>query len=104
MKATALAATLIVAGIAMSHTALAQSASQPQVITANPRGSDAPAVLAPDPATANSPVAPSLPADPAYHGQPYMGALSAPPADALGKTYPLCHGAVQDECVNADQR
>ncbi|KUR76906.1 hypothetical protein [Novosphingobium sp. FSW06-99] len=54
----------------------------------------------PDPVTAESTVAPALPADPAYHGGPYAGALTPPPAAAMGKTYPVCTRTLRDGCTN----
>ena len=33
----------------------------------------------------------------------YGGNLTPPPASALNKTYPVCRGAVQDECQNAGE-
>jgi hypothetical protein len=57
---------------------------------------------APDPQTANSPTPPAMPADPSYHGQPYVGALTAPPAAAMNKSYPVCKAGQHDECRNAD--
>ena len=80
--------------------AAAPSFAQDTTMQANPRGSDAPAVAAPDPATANSPVAPSRPADPSYQGGSYVGAASPPPADAMNKTYPVCGHGVVDSCQN----
>ncbi|MDE1915424.1 MAG: hypothetical protein KGJ57_08705 [Sphingomonadales bacterium] len=56
------------------------------------------------PATANSPTAPAMPDDPSYHGAPYVGALTAPPAGAMDKSYPSCSSSVQDECRNRDAR
>jgi len=67
-------------------------------IQANPRGSDAPAVATPAPDNANAPVAPSMPNDPSYHGGAYEGADSAAPAQAINKSYPVCHSKQQDEC------
>lgn len=67
---------------------------------ANPRGSDAPAVTYPAPATASTPVPPSLPVDPGYHAGPYKGALSPPPPEAFNKVYPLCTRKIQDSCRN----
>ena len=52
-----------------------------------------------DPSTAHSPVAPALPADPAYHGEPYVGALTTPPAPT-GKRYPPCTATLRDACRN----
>jgi hypothetical protein len=57
-------------------------ASAPAQVQANPVGSAQAADPSPDPATANSSVAPSMPADPGYNAGPYKGALTAPPADA----------------------
>lgn len=54
------------------------------------------------PANANTPTAPAMPADPTYQGEPYVGALTAPPADAMNKTYPVCSAAVQDACRNTN--
>jgi hypothetical protein len=73
------------------------SAGQPQEQTQSPPAAQA---QLPDPATANSPTAPAMPEDPNYHGQPYVGALTAPPADAMNKSYPACSAGVQDECRN----
>ena len=52
------------------------------------------------PATADTPVAPAAPADPSYQAGPYKGALTAPPADAMNKTYPVCTRKLQDNCRN----
>lgn len=54
----------------------------------------------PDPATADTPVPPAMPADPSYQANPYKGAMTAPPAEAMNKTYPLCSRTVQDNCRN----
>lgn len=97
-----LLATALIA--AVSSTAIgAMQPDQPSqtYVQANPRGSSQPAVAAPDPQTADSPVAPAMPADPNYHAGPYVGALAPPPPDAFNKHYPVCHGAVQDNCRNA---
>ncbi len=64
------------------------------------RGAEPQAQVAPDPQTADAPTAPAMPADPNYHGQPYTGALTPPPADAMNKSYPVCSTAVQDSCRN----
>lgn len=77
---------------------LAQAA--PVEIQANPRGSLAAAVDTPNPATANSPVAPALPDDPNYHAGPYVGALTPPPPEAFNKHYAVCRGSLQDNCRN----
>ena len=78
------------------------SADSPAVVQtqANPRGSDAPAVDYPAPATAGSPVPPALPADPAYRAGPYKGALTAPPPEAFNKVYPVCTRTLRDSCRN----
>lgn len=77
-----------------------EAPSSTTYVQANPRGSTAPAVAAPDPQTAGSPVAPAMPQDPSYHAGPYVGALTPPPPEALNKHYPICHGSVQDNCRN----
>lgn len=76
------------------------AAAAPEQVQANPVGSSQATDPAPDPATAGSPVAPSMPADPSYNAGAYKGALSAPPADAMNKTYPVCSRTVQDSCRN----
>ena len=88
----------------------AQETSNPQAsgeviqTQANPRGSDGPAtVTPPDPATANSPMAPAMPADPSYHAGPYVGALTPPPPEAFNKTYPLCSRTIRDSCMNPSE-
>jgi len=88
-----------------SSLALAQPAdapAQPPVVEtqANPPGEGVPTATPPNPATAADPVAPAEPADPDYHAGPYKGALTAPPAEALNKTYPVCSRTVQDNCQN----
>lgn len=70
---------------------------------ANPRGPGPEAPIPPDPATADSRVAPAMPADPGYHAGPYTGALTPPPATAMGKAYPLCTATLRDACINPDQ-
>jgi hypothetical protein len=75
-------------------------ASAPAQIQANPRGEGPATDTAPDPATADTPVAPAMPADPSYQAGPYKGALTAPPADAMNKTYPVCTRKLQDNCRN----
>jgi hypothetical protein len=72
-------------------------------VQANPRGSNAPAVLSPKPATAESPVAPSMPDDPQYHAGPYVGALSAPSPSVIRKAYHRCTAKIKDECSNSHQ-
>jgi hypothetical protein len=59
-----------------------------------------PSVTAPDPVTASSPVPPAAPADPSYKAGPYKGALTAPPASAMQKKYPVCTRKIQDSCRN----
>jgi hypothetical protein len=75
-------------------------ASAPAQIQANPRGTGPATDTPPDPATADTPVAPAMPADPSYKAGPYKGALTAPPADAMNKTYPDCTRKIQDSCRN----
>jgi hypothetical protein len=67
---------------------------------ANPPGEGTPTATPPNPATAEEPVAPAVPRDPTYQAGPYKGALTAPPAEAMGKTYPLCSKTVTDSCRN----
>ena len=69
-------------------------------VQANPVGSDAAPTMAPDPATADTAVAPTMPADPSYQAGPYKGAMSAPPAEAMNKVYPLCTKTLRDSCRN----
>ena len=76
------------------------AAAQPVMVQANPRGSEAPSVVVPNPQSADTPVAPALPADPAYQGGPYKGALTPPPPQAFNKVYPVCSKTVRDSCVN----
>jgi len=80
------------------------AAAAPEQIQANPTGSTEAVDPSPDPATAGSSVAPSMPADPSYNAGPYKGALSAPPADAMNKTYPVCSRTLQDNCRNRNGR
>lgn len=102
---------LILAGVAIialgGTTVFAQTAAgQPDSTIqtqANPVGPGTPSPTPPDPATANSPVPPAMPADPNYHAGPYMGALTPPPAQATDKVYPLCTSELQDSCVNPSQ-
>lgn len=71
------------------------------VVQANPVGSAAmSSATPPDPATAADPVPPATPADPSYAAGPYKGALTAPPAEAMNKVYPLCTRKIQDSCRN----
>ena len=80
----------------------AQLASQPAgVVQANPVGSNEPAsATPPDPMAANDPVPPANPADASYSAGPYKGALTAVPAEAMNKTYPVCTKKIQDSCRN----
>ena len=83
----------------------ARAAAPPPVQTvvqtqANPEGPGMPSATPPNPATAADPVPPAQPADPTYRAGPYKGALTPPPAEAMGKTYPTCSRTVQDSCVN----
>lgn len=81
-------------------TALAQE--QPPVIQtqANPPGAGMPAETPPNPPTAATPVPPAMPADTSYQAGPYKGALTPPPAEAMGRSYPLCTRSLRDACVN----
>lgn len=90
------------AALALGSTAaLAQPADAPVVQTqANPQGPGVPTATPPNPQTAAEPVAPAVPADPSYQAGPYKGALTAPPAEALNKTYPVCSKIVRDSCRN----
>jgi len=77
------------------------AASAPvEQVQANPPGGGTPSATPPNPPTAAAPVPPSQPADPTYNAGPYKGALSAPPADAMNKTYPVCTRTLQDNCRN----
>ena len=83
----------------------AQLAGQPATpvapVSANPIGSAAmPSDTPPNPETAAMPVPPAMPADPAYQATPYKGALTAPPAEAMNKVYPLCTKTLRDSCRN----
>lgn len=72
----------------------------PEQVQANPVGSAAAAVATPDPMSAAEPVPPASPADPGYAAGPYKGALTAPPPEAMNKTYPVCTSKIQDSCRN----
>lgn len=81
----------------------AQLAGQPApaVVQANPVGSsEMPSMTPPNPMAAADPVPPATPADPGYQAGPYKGALTAPPAEAMNKVYPLCTRKIQDSCRN----
>lgn len=79
-----------------------QLAAQPaSVVQANPVGSsEMPSMTPPNPMAAADPVPPATPADPGYQAGPYKGALTAPPAEAMNKVYPLCTRKIQDSCRN----
>ena len=69
-------------------------------VQANPRGEGPASATPPNPDTASSAVPPAQPADPSYSAGPYKGALTAPPAEAMNKEYPVCSRTVQDSCRN----
>ncbi len=78
---------------------MAAAATPP--VSANPVGSaDMPSDTPPNPETAAMPVPPAMPADPAYQATPYKGALTAPPAAAMNKVYPVCTKILRDSCRN----
>ena len=89
------AATSVLAVQAVAH-------EQPAVIQtqANPPGAGIPSDTPPNPATADTPVPPAMPADPSYRAGPYKGALTPAPLQAMDKVYPLCTRTLQDSCVN----
>lgn len=95
------------AGLAVPASLSAQEitpADPPVVQTqANPPGEGIPTDVPPNPATASTPVAPAMPADPSYQAGPYAGALTPPPVQAMNKEYPLCSATVQDSCVNPSE-
>ncbi|SFG24770.1 hypothetical protein SAMN05518801_11219 [Novosphingobium sp. CF614] len=72
----------------------------PPMSQANPAGEGAPAAGAPDPQVASQDVSPAMPADESYQGGPYKGAMTAPPAAAMNKDYPVCTKKIQDSCRN----
>ena len=80
----------------------AQLAGQPAgVVQANPVGSNEPAsATPPNPMAANDAVPPATPADASYAAGPYKGALTAAPAEAMNKVYPVCTKKLQDSCRN----
>jgi hypothetical protein len=91
--------------VVMAVPATGQSADQTMPATvvetqANPRGPGAVSFIPPDPATADSTVGPAMPADPNYHAGPYTGALTPPPAAAMGHRYPPCTAKLHDACTN----
>jgi hypothetical protein len=100
----ALTAPFCLAGIAAPVAAQSAGPSQTVIeVQANPIGAGGSAAMPPDPANANSPVPAAMPADPSYHGGAYTGALTAPPAAEMNKTYPRCTATVRDACVNPGQ-
>lgn len=72
-------------------------------IQANPRGLGRATTIPPNPATAASPVPPTIPDAPNHRGGPYVGAMTTPPLQAMNKTYLLCSKTVQDSCINRNQ-
>ena len=89
---------------AASIAAIPVLAQAPVIQTqANPPGSGMPSETAPNPSTAGTPVAPAMPADTSYQAGPYKGALTPAPAEAMGKSYPLCTRSLQDSCVNPSE-
>ena len=79
-------------------------ASITQQLQANPPSAEPASPTPPNPATADSPVPPAQPQDPNYNAGPYKGALTAPPAEAANKTYPVCSKTVTDSCRNPGGR
>lgn len=67
---------------------------------ANPPGQGVPTEGVPNPQSANQAAQPAMPADESYQGGPYKGANTPPPADAMGKGYPVCSKTVTDACIN----
>ena len=102
MKKFSLGAATVLSIASLAPVLNAQEAETPAVIQtqANPVGEGAPSPAPPDPATADSPVPPAMPADPDYHAGPYAGALTPPPGEAFNKDYPVCSKTVQDSCIN----
>ena len=104
MSAASALALVCAAGPLMAQTGpacapMAPAATPP--VSANPVGSaDMPSDTPPNPETAAMPVPPAMPADPAYQATPYKGALTAPPAAAMNKVYPVCTKILRDSCRN----
>jgi hypothetical protein len=94
------AAIIALGGITGLAQAAAGQQASPVQIQANPTGPGTPSMTPPDPATADSPVPPAMPADPNYHAGPYVGALTPPPPEAMSKVYPRCSRKLQDNCTN----
>lgn len=78
---------------------LVASADQPPSQQPDTRGSE-PQAQVDLPTSAHDATAPAMPTDPSYQGQPYVGALAPPPAEAMNKSYPTCSAGVSDECRN----
>lgn len=100
MKRPMLGAFAVLCTIGMSSFAAAQEPPPPVEEQANPQGAGAPTNGVPAPEAASDPVPPAMPADPNYHAGPYKGALTPPPPQEQGKTYPVCTKKVQDSCRN----
>jgi hypothetical protein len=56
--------------------------------------------IPPYPDSADSAVAPAMPADPAYHGPAYAGALTVPSLAQGYWAYPPCTARLRDRCTN----
>jgi hypothetical protein len=97
-------ASLAVIALCGAASPLAAQVQPPVVQTqANPPGPGIPSEMPPNPTTADTPVPPAMPADPSYQAGPYKGALTPAPAEAYGKSYPLCTRQLQDGCVNPSE-
>jgi hypothetical protein len=97
--ATALGLTLSAALAQPAEPAVPPAAPVVQT-QANPPGEGVPTATPPNPATASEAVPPAQPRDPSYQAGPYKGALTSPPAEAMGKDYPICSRTVTDGCRN----
>ena len=100
MRRLILAGAAAVALCGTATTLAAQEVPPVVQVQANPPGMEVPTMTAPDPVSAESSVRPAMPADPTYNAGPYKGALTAPPAEAMNKVYPVCTSRLQDSCVN----
>ena len=100
MRRLILAGAAAVALCGTATTLAAQEVPPVVQVQANPPGLEVPTMTAPDPVSAESSVRPAMPADPTYNAGPYKGALTAPPAEAMNKVYPVCTSRLQDSCVN----
>lgn len=87
---------------AAASTGMAQPPAQQ--VQANPPSMDPASPTPPNPQSAAEPVPPAQPADPSYQGGAYKGAMTAPPAEAMNKTYPVCTRTLQDSCRNPGGR